>query len=100
MILNNNSIADIVAQCVHTKPYRAAIVAKDTKIKAALDQLKAALSANEMGFSCINICPQTYMFCLSNGSTIEVIDNSIYKGTEHRFHLVATDGAGVRIFNA
>lgn len=95
--LNTDSIADIVTKCTAEKPYRAAVVAKTVKTKKVLDELKEALNANEIGFWCINICYLTYMFRTKNGSTIEVIDNSVYKQDNHVFHDVASEGDGFRI---
>ena len=95
--LNTDGIAEIVTKCTAKKPYRAAVVAKTVKTKKVLDEIKAALSANEISFWCINICPLTYMFRTQNGSTIEVIDNSVYKQGCHIFHDVASEGDGFRI---
>lgn len=95
--LNTDGIAEIVTKCTAKKPYRAAVVAKTVKTKKVLDEIKAALNANEIGFWCINICPLTYMFRTQNGSTIEVIDNSVYKQGRHIFHDVASEGDGFRI---
>ena len=94
---NTDSIPDIVSKCTAKKPYRVAVVAKTIKTKEALDEIKEALNENEIVFWCINICPLTYMFRTQNGSTIEVIDNSVYKQGSHVFHDVVSEGDGFRI---
>lgn len=97
--LNTDGIAEIVTKCTAKKPYRAAVVAKTVKTKKVLDEIKAALSANNVSYWCVNICYLTYMFYIhNNGSTIEVVDNCVYRGKTHIFHLVGHNGNGFRIF--
>ena len=94
---NTDGIAEIVTKCTAKKPYRAAVVAKTVKTKKVLDEIKAALSANETSFWCINIAVGIYIFRTQNGSVLEIIDNSVYKQDNHVFHDVASEGDGFRI---
>lgn len=94
---NNDSITDIASKCARRKPYRAAVVAKTVKASKVIAEIKEALSANQIGFWCINISSGTHIFRTQNGSVIEVIDCSVFKHDDHTFHDVVTEGDGYRI---
>lgn len=94
---NRDSIHEVVAKCTVKKPYRAAVVVKTIKMKQALSEIKAALNEREVSFWVINIASLIYMFRVQNGSMIEVIDNSVFKGESHIFHCIADNGDGFRI---
>ena len=97
-IESRDTIPEIVAKCTAKKPYRAAIVAKTVKIKQVLSEIKVALNEREVSFWHVNIAPLTYIFRVQNGSVIEVVDKSVYKGESHVFHGVASEGDGFRLY--